>query len=163
MDKKRIKEIIIIIAVSVISAFTVNIFSPKGIAILGQWETSKGVVTAKAKDDIVIHELEINDVKLAKKIYDQGKTIFVDARSGEDYEDGHIPGAVSIPIIKFDEMISSFISKYPSEHPIITYCSGRNCEDSHKLAQLLLNFGFADVRVFIDGLPGWKAQGYPIE
>ena len=46
---------------------------------------------------------------------------------------------------------------------MITYCSGRTCEDSHNLARLLSEVGFTDVRVFIDGFPGWEAEGYPVE
>ena len=146
-----------------VTAFAVNFFSPSGIALFGQWDTSKGVITAKAQNDVVFDELEIQDVKRVKEIYDSGNTIFVDARTRENYDDGHVPGAASMPVGQFDELIDSFLDKYSLEHPIITYCSGRTCEDSHRLARLLLDFGFTHVKVFIDGFPGWKAEGYPVE
>jgi 3-mercaptopyruvate sulfurtransferase SseA len=28
---------------------------------------------------------------------------------------------------------------------------------------LLSDVGFSEVRIFIDGFPGWEAEGYPIE
>ena len=42
--------------------------------------------------NIVMDDLEIEDVKIARQIYDSGTALFVDARAREAYEDGHIPG-----------------------------------------------------------------------
>jgi len=87
----------------------------------------------------------------------------VDARSPEDYEAGHIQGSVSLPVGRFEEEIEAFLERYPPEASIITYCSGRTCLDSHHLAEFLLDFGYDKVTVFIDGFPGWEAEGHPIE
>ena len=160
---KTAKQISIILGVSIAAAFTVNYFSPAGIALVGQWETSQGVVTARAKNDIIIGDVEIGTVDQARKLYDSGKYIFVDARSPEDYEAGHIQGAVSLPVGQLEEKIAAFLERYPPEASIITYCSGRTCLDSHHLAEFLLNFGYDKVTVFIDGFPGWEAEGHPIE
>ena len=59
--------------------------------------------------------------------------------------------------------IAAFLERYPPEASIITYCSGRTCLDSHHLAEFLLEFGYDKVTVFIDGFPGWEAEGHPIE
>jgi rhodanese-related sulfurtransferase len=157
------RELVILLGAALIAAFTVNHFSPKGIALVGQWVESQGVITAKAKDDIVLESLEIEDVKIAKQIYDTGKAIFVDARPLESYEDGHIKGAVSFPVWQFDEYIDGFRDQFTTADTIVTYCSGRTCDDSHRLAQLLFEEGYTNVVVFIDGYPGWDAEGYPIE
>ena len=160
---KTFKQVGLFLAISIVAALIVNYFSPVGIALVGQWDTLQGVVTAKPTNDVMINDLEISDVSLAKKMYDSGTFIFVDARSDEDYEEGHIRGAVSFPVGQFDEKIGAFLEKYSPEDAIITYCSGRTCEDSHRLAQLLLDFGYTKVNVFIDGYPGWEAKGHPIE
>ena len=160
---KTAKEVSIILGVSILAAFAVNYFSPAGIALVGQWDTSQGVVTAKAKNNIVIDGIEIGAVDQARELYDSGEYIFVDARSPEDYEEGHIKGAVSLPVGQFEEKIAAFMEHYPPEASIVTYCSGRTCEDSHHLAEFLLEFGYDKVNVFIDGFPGWEAEGHPIE
>ncbi len=160
---KTSKEVSIILGVSILAAFAVNYFSPAGIALVGQWDTSQGVVTAKAKNNIVIDGIENGDVDQARELYDSGEYIFVDARSPEDYEEGHIKGAVSLPVGHFEEKIAAFMENYPPEASIVTYCSGRTCEDSHHLAEFLLEFGYDKVNVFIDGFPGWEAEGHPIE
>ena len=161
--RKTIKEIIILVGISVTLAMVVNFLSPKGIALVGQWDTSKGVITASPTGPEEWKPEEITSVARAKEIFDNGNVLFVDARSQENYEDGHIPGAISLPMGQFDELIGSFLDQHATARSIVTYCSGRTCEDSHHLAQFLSESGFDNVSVFIDGFPGWEAEGYPIE
>jgi rhodanese-related sulfurtransferase len=161
--RKTIKEIIILVGVAVILAFVVNTFSPRGIALVGQWDTAKGLITADPQPAEERKLEEIDSVARAKELFDKGRVLFVDARSRNNYEQGHIPGAVALPLGQFDEMIESFLSKHPLDQPMLTYCSGRTCEDSHNLARLLSEAGFTNVRIFIDGFPGWEAEGYPVD
>ena len=161
--KDIIKELLILLGIAVISAFTVNNFSPAGIALFGQWDTSIGVITARPRNDSVTYGFKIKDVNTAKEFYDAGKAVFVDARSYEAFIDGHIKNAVSIPASQFFEFIDHFKTKYPSTTLVITYCSGRECNDSHELAQYLIGEGYENVKVFIDGYPEWQKKGYPVE
>ena len=160
---KTVKEITIITGLSVLVAFGFNFFSPNGIALVGQWDTSQGVVTAMEKNDVVMDELEIDDLSHAKTLYDTGNVLFVDARSMEDYLDGHIKGAVALPVGEYDDQIDAFLERYDLDSPIVAYCSGRTCEDSHHLAQLLMERGYMNISVMIDGFPGWEAEGHPID
>jgi rhodanese-related sulfurtransferase len=157
------KETIIFTAIAITAAFTVNFFSPSGIALFGQWDQTTGVVTAKAKNHWVNDDLEIETAARAKKIYDSGQAVFIDARTREDFQDGHIKGARSLPVGEFEAHIDTFVKQNPPETTIVTYCSGRNCMDSHDLAQLLHRHGFTQVFVFIDGYPAWDREGYPVE
>ncbi len=161
--KSIAKEVVILAVISLATAFGVNWVSPKGIAFVGQWDTAQGVITAKAKNDMVAHELELDDIIMVKNIYDHQQAIFVDARSQEDFREGHIRGAVSLPIGEFESRIDHFKASYPLSQYIVAYCSGRECDDSHELAQRLFEHGYADVSVFIDGYPAWMAEGFPIE
>ena len=161
--KELVNQTFILLGVSVMLAFVVNHFSPAGIAFVGQWDTAQGVITANAKNGVVAGKSEIEDVIQAKEIYDSGNVLFVDARTRENFDEGHIPGAASLPVGQFDDLIDAFIDQHDMEQPIVIYCSGRTCEDSHNLAQLLIDFGYSDVKVFIDGFPGWETKGYPVE
>lgn len=162
--KKILIGLAIIIVVSVGTALGTNHLHPKGIALFGEWDTSKGAVSARSKQDLsYIHELEIKDVQTAKKIFDKGNAVFVDARIYDDYMEGHIKGAVSMPINQFDEKIDGFSQDYDFSKPIVTYCSGRECEDSHIIAEELIYAGYTEVKIFIDGYPGWEEKGYPVE
>ena len=154
-----------IAAFSAFTAVCINFFwSSKGIALFGDWDTAKGVISARSKDEApILHELEITDVRSAKAIFDSGKAVFLDARSREDYLDGHIKGALSVPAYQVENEIENLKKRYPPSSYFVTYCSGRECDDSHKLAQDLLMEGYENVSVFIDGYPAWGAEGFPVE
>lgn len=160
---KTLKECLLIVFVSCLCGFLFNAFSQKGIALVGEWDMSKGVISAVTKSDPVVHDLEISDVADVKEIFDSGRALFVDARDGEAFAEGHIKGAVSLPIGLYEEKLEAFLEKYPLSTYIVTYCSGRTCQDSHELAQILLQFDYENVSVFIDGFPAWEKNGFPVE
>ena len=49
--KNTTKEIAILLGIALATAFTFNYFTPMGIALIGQWDESQGVITAKTKND----------------------------------------------------------------------------------------------------------------
>ena len=153
----------VIFGAAVITALVANHFSPRGIAWFGDWDAQKGVVSARPRNDVVVHEREINDIQKVKAVYDKGDALFVDARAAESFHEGHIRGAVSLPVGEMDQRMDVFIEKYPFETHIITYCSGRQCDESHILADFLKESGYMNVQVFVDGFSEWEKEGYPIE
>lgn len=160
---KIMREAGILLGLSVVVALAVNQFSPVGIALFGNWDTQKGVISAKTHGQETPEGLEITDVAAARAIFDTGEALFVDARGEGPYDEGHIAGALSLPVNLFEERIESFLTAHPPELPMVCYCSGRECEDSHKLARLLMDMGYVSVRVFIDGFPAWEKEGHPVE
>ena len=46
--------------------------------------------------------------------------------------------------------------------PIVIYCSGGACEDSHMLAQKLWGIQFNNVYVYKDGFPDWQKRALPV-
>ena len=157
------KEAIKLLGISIIVALLINVVSPKGIPFFANGIASRSDSSSNAENNGEDVIAEIDDVDAAKQIFDIGKTIFLDARTRDTYDEGHIKGAVSLPLGQFDDNIAEFISRHPLTTPIVTYCSGRNCKDSHELAQLLLAVGYRDIRIFVDGFPPWKQKGYPSE
>jgi rhodanese-related sulfurtransferase len=105
------------------------------------------------------------EVKLAnvKKFFDAGAALFVDAREAPEYAEGHIAGALSVP---FDDAVKNPALLEPFKRagkPLILYCSGGDCELSKDLARNMVADGIRKVLVFTDGLPAWKAAGYPMD
>lgn len=102
--------------------------------------------------------LEVNYATV-KALHDAGAALFVDARSAEEYAEGHIPGAVDLPfddVFKKPELAKSLDTR---GRPIVTYCGGGDCELSKSLAFSLIEAGQKKVLVFTGGLPGWKDAG----
>ncbi len=88
--------------------------------------------------------------------------MLIDARSPELYLDGHIAGAVSLPLLEIDSVLPAFLGQVPKDRVMITYCSGFGCPDSFDLGLLLLENGYRDVRVFEGGYPEWRDAGLPV-
>lgn len=103
------------------------------------------------------------DLKQAWALYQEGKAVFVDARSPREYRAGHIPRAFLLSQDTFEEAASSWRSLVPLDTPVITYCSGEGCDSSKEVAALLIDAGYSRVKVFFGGWEEWKRAGYPVE
>jgi rhodanese-related sulfurtransferase len=94
------------------------------------------------------------------EIAGDGITLILDARNPEDYEAGHIPGAVNFPYEQFEAYYPSVSGRllFP-EQPIICYCEGGECTLSHDLASELYTMGYTNVYVLIGGFEQWMEEG----
>ena len=65
--------------------------------------------------------LDIERVSLedAKAAFDSDSAIFVDVRNATSYAEGHIPGAILIPL----EDVESLMAELEPDQWIITYCT----------------------------------------
>lgn len=84
--------------------------------------------------------------------------LLLDVRSPQDYESGHIPGAINIPTEKLDQ----HLAQLPRNQEILAYCGGRYCVLSIEAVAWLRVKGFQADRVY-DGFPGWWAAGMRVE
>jgi len=60
MKSENLKGIIVLLLLSIGTAFLYNHYSPHGIALIGQWDTNKGVVHAISKNEESPASLEIS-------------------------------------------------------------------------------------------------------
>jgi rhodanese-related sulfurtransferase len=123
---------------------------------------SEPAVTTKLFSDSVVVQ-EPRSVTLTQVEQLKGKALRIDARITELYAEGHLPGAVSLPYAEIDDKIDAFISRVPTDEPLIIYCSGYGCPDSFDLALALQAEGFDNVRIFEGGYPQWRDAGNPVE
>ena len=119
-----------------------------------------------ARDGIYYHGDEdglLVGLEYARKAFDEGSAVFVDSRSTWAYEEGHVPGAVSLPLEEFDDLAGSRLGDVPVYREIITYCSGTECQSSLSLARKLTEeMGFMRTRAFFQGWPAWVEAGQPV-
>jgi len=86
-------------------------------------------------------------------------TLFVDVREADEWERGHIPGAVLVPKSHLEEEIEA---KAPDRaRPIVLYCAGgvRSVFAARTLAQM----GYTAAVTMLGGFDAWSAQGLPSE
>jgi rhodanese-related sulfurtransferase len=116
-------------------------------------------VTAKPEwffNDIV----DIAFVKQHVQIPMAENIMLIDSRPKRaKYDLGHIPMAISIPDMEFDENVGKLPQN--KESLLIFYCEGPECKLSHNSAKKAVKLGYKNVKVYADGFPGWmKEQGH---
>lgn len=103
-------------------------------------------------------ETDPSDVKLD---LERGQTSFIllDVRSSKDYEECHLPEAVSLPYRKINEVTTAAL---PKDKVIVVYCWGVACNAATKAAARLSALGFR-VKEMIGGIEYWRREGGAIE
>ena len=81
----------------------------------------------------------------------------VDVRPEEEFEAGHIPGAMSVPLRNMAEHLACI----PQEQDVVVYCRGSYCALSYEAVDLLRDLGYK-ARRLADGFPEWKRRGFSV-
>jgi len=94
----------------------------------------------------------------ASKWHITGERIFIDARSKENFAQGHIDGAYSISATDFESAFQKIEGEIHPGMPLVVYCSGIQCEDSIITAEKLILRGFTNIKISIEGWEKWKQE-----
>jgi rhodanese-related sulfurtransferase len=103
--------------------------------------TARGQLPLVSRDELQ-HLIEKSRVRL------------IDVRPRVEYDSGHLPGAVPIPI----EELPDVLSELPRDLPIVAYCRGEYCLFADEAVVLLRENGFQASRLE-GGWPEWKSDG----
>ncbi|MDT8321772.1 MAG: metalloregulator ArsR/SmtB family transcription factor [Xanthomonadales bacterium] len=87
-----------------------------------------------------------------------GLVTVIDVRPAEEYRDGHLPGAVSIPL---DEL-EKHLRELDRDKEVIAYCRGPHCVLAFEAVARLRRKGW-QARRLQDGFPEWQMAGFPVE
>lgn len=87
-----------------------------------------------------------------------GDIIVLDVRPEDEYAEGHLPFAHSIPLAELEKRLAEL----PADKEIVAYCRGPFCLMSSEAASLLLKRGY-QARKISDGVSEWQAAGLPID
>jgi rhodanese-related sulfurtransferase len=133
------------------------------IPLLKQLINGECITPLSASTSASSREASRIDLEEAKKKFDEGKAVFIDARCSDEYNQGHIKGAISLSPDRLEMECPLVISQLLREREIITYCGGGDCRLSIELAEKLTNLGYPRVSIFFGGWLTWEAAGYPID
>jgi len=86
-----------------------------------------------------------------------GLVTVLDVRPAEEFAQGHLPGALNIPL----ERLEARLAELPADRQIVAYCRGPWCVLSFEAVARLRAAGF-DARRLKDGLPEWRHAGLPL-
>jgi rhodanese-related sulfurtransferase len=84
------------------------------------------------------------------------QTVLVDVRESSEYQLGHIPNAINIPL----RTLAHNLDKVPHDRPVILYCSSGYRSAMGVMTLHLL--GYENVQGFPPSFAGWQAAGEEI-
>ena len=87
----------------------------------------------------------------------KGAVTVLDVRPAEEYNAGHIAGAISLPLKELEQRLSDL----PRNQEIVAYCRGPYCVLSIQAVEMLRAKGFKAVRIE-EGIQDFRALGFPI-
>jgi len=94
---------------------------------------------------------------LTKKLK-AGKITILDVRPENEFNAGHIPNAISIPL----EQLEKRLKELPKRNEIVAYCRGPFCVYADEAVALLNKAGYKATRLE-EGFPDWAVTGLPVE
>jgi rhodanese-related sulfurtransferase/DNA-binding transcriptional ArsR family regulator len=103
-------------------------------------------------------QLEPVTFKELRRLIREDDVTILDVRPAAEFEAGHIPGALSVPVPELKRRLREI----PKGREVIAYCRGRYCVYSLEAVTLLRKHGYRARRAH-EGLPDWRAAGLPLE
>ncbi len=178
-------EALVVALVGFCAALTANHFSPKGIKLTRDYFPS-GEVASGSEATGVLRSQSATTNSLAARLESRNLTmvglaeaegfyrdprheteqvVFIDARSRQLYEEGHVPGAFHLDHFYPEATLSEVLPVVLAAEIIVVYCNGGDCEDSEFTAVFLRDAGVPNdrVRVYAGGMEEWRQQGLPVE
>jgi adenylyltransferase/sulfurtransferase len=104
-------------------------------------------------------EISEIDATQARDRIESGEPVVVDVREQDEWDEGHIPGAVHVPRGHLESRIER-LAPDPAR-PIVVYCSAGN--RSAFAAKTLTDLGYDDVVSLAGGFTDWKRNGFPVQ
>ena len=101
----------------------------------------------------------------AKKLIDSRANIFIiDVRTQQEYDEGHVPGSILMPVDEFEKTVSE--GEIPPGKTVLIYCQSGN--RSRRAADILSKTGYnyvedQSVNNMLGGFSEWQSKGYPVE
>ncbi len=104
-------------------------------------------------------EISEIDSTHARERIESGEPVIVDVREQDEWDEGHIPGAVHVPRGHLESRIERLAPD--TARPVVVYCSAGN--RSAFAAKTLTEFGYEDVVSLAGGFTDWKRNGFPVQ
>ena len=108
-----------------------------------------------AEDETIAEVASISVEEVYEIISSNQNYIILDVRTPDEFKEGHIEGAILIPVSELEGRLDEL----PKDKPIITYCKsgGR----SGNAAEILVENSFRKV-YDMGGILDWQEEGYPV-
>jgi rhodanese-related sulfurtransferase len=89
------------------------------------------------------------------------ETILIYVHNKADFDAGHIPGSIWVPMEELRTRASEVIPHMDSY--VVVYCENDRCDEPIISAQILTQMGYENVHHYSGGMEDWIAAGLPAE
>ncbi len=97
------------------------------------------------------------DVNTVQDLRNRDDVVLIDVREDWEYDDGHIPGAILIPLGE----VPNRLNEIPGDKTVIAVCRSGN--RSGQATNFLQQQGFKNVHNMQGGMIAWSQAGFEIE
>jgi molybdopterin/thiamine biosynthesis adenylyltransferase/rhodanese-related sulfurtransferase len=101
---------------------------------------------------------EISTVEAHERLEASDDSVFVDVREPDEWDEGHIPGAIYTGRGRLEQRIEGLVPD--KSRPLVVYCSAGN--RSAFASKVLDELGYVDVVNLAGGFSDWKRNGYDV-
>jgi rhodanese-related sulfurtransferase len=122
---------------------------------------AKADITTKStpKKKLVYSIITLDQVK---RLLDERRGVFLDARNPDEFAEGHIIGSKNIPYQEVDKHFEEMMT-IPQDTLVVIYCTGPDCELGRGLADFMGNMEFKHLYLYDEGWEGWQKANMPFE
>ena len=114
-----------------------------------QQEEMRSLLEEHIKPNTPLEPISLNVLKKMEK--EKQPITLLDVRPVDEFNSGHLPNAINIPIESFPENLSQL----DQSNTLIVYCRGPYCMWSKEAVEVLLEKGFKAKRL-TEGYPEWQ-------
>lgn len=114
----------------------------------------------QTKQDFIESRIGFDPVdrnELLRRVRD-GEAIAIDVRPSEEFAEGHLGGAISVPLDDLKKLLKSI----PMDRDVVAYCRGPHCVLSVEAVEFLRKRGYRAHRIDM-GPREWRELGFPIQ
>jgi rhodanese-related sulfurtransferase len=139
-------RVALLLTVSATLAIVANAVSPRGLPWQARFEQT---LRARALR-VGLVPLDVDDLRGMPP-----DVVLLDARSPTQYQAGHLPGALSLPLERREELLPGLA--LAKDRRILVYCGTEFCDLGLRLGAWLRERGYAKVALLIEGYDRWRA------
>lgn len=102
---------------------------------------------------------DVNEVQAKELISSRRDIVIIDVRTPDEYNAGHIPGAVLLNVS--DPSFATLVGKLERTRTYLVYC--RSGARSIRAVDQMVDLGFSSIIHLTGGFLSWNGAGYEVE
>jgi rhodanese-related sulfurtransferase len=122
----------------------------------------KWATEVRFKGPVKVAREHLVDYAFVRKLVEQGSGNFalIDSRPLPRFQQGTIPGAINVPYPAWDKVVN----RLPADKSatLVFFCQGVTCQMSPLSQRKAIALGYANTRVYHEGVPEWQTKDYLI-